>query len=157
MKDRMQKIVTLFLDNGVIDKFVLAPINTGQHWVLLGINLKLEIIHYLDPIAVDINMRQDLKKLFDMVIQTYRAQTGNMVSKSKSNNIKWTTIKCPRQPNGNDCGYYVCQYMKEIITYCEGGTIPTDYFSSCRCQQYHESQIIEVRENWCIHVISTCL
>ncbi|XP_022631898.1 uncharacterized protein LOC106778383 isoform X2 [Vigna radiata var. radiata] len=29
MKDRMQKIVTLFLDNEVIDKFVLAPINTG--------------------------------------------------------------------------------------------------------------------------------
>ncbi|XP_047159829.1 uncharacterized protein LOC124830211 [Vigna umbellata] len=50
-----------------------------------------------------------------------------MVSKSKSNNIKWTTIKCPRQPNDNDCGYYVCQYMKEIITYYEGGKIPTDF------------------------------
>ncbi|XP_014516924.1 uncharacterized protein LOC106774413 [Vigna radiata var. radiata] len=157
MKDGMQKIVTLFLDNGVIDKFVLAPINISQHWVLLGINIKLEIIHYLDPMAVDINMRQELKKLFDMVIQTYRAQIGYMVSKSKSNNIKWTSIKCPKQSNDNDCGYYVCRYMKEIITYCEGGKIPTNYFSSCRSQQYCDNQIIEVMEDWCLHVISTCL
>ncbi|QCE06717.1 sentrin-specific protease 2 [Vigna unguiculata] len=133
MKERMQKIVSIFLDNGVINKFVLAPINTGQHWVLLGINLKMEIIYYLDPLAKDINMRQDLKKLFDMVIQTYRAQRGSMVSKSKLSNIKWTPIKCPKQSNDHDCGYYICRYMKEIVTYCEGGTIPIDYFPSCRC------------------------
>jgi len=29
MKERMQKIVSIFLDNRVIDKFVVAPINTG--------------------------------------------------------------------------------------------------------------------------------
>jgi len=28
MKERMEKIVSIFLDNGVIDKFVVAPINT---------------------------------------------------------------------------------------------------------------------------------
>ncbi|QCE15197.1 sentrin-specific protease 1 [Vigna unguiculata] len=157
MKERMQKIVSIFLDNGVINKFVLAPINTGQHWVLLGINLKMEIIYYLDPLAKDINMRQDLKKLFDMVIQTYRAQRGSMVSKSKLSNIKWTPIKCPKQSNGHDCGYYICRYMKEIVTYCEGGTIPIDYFPSCRCQQYSDNQIIEVREDWCFYLISKCL
>ncbi|QCD79583.1 Ulp1 protease family [Vigna unguiculata] len=62
----MEKIVSIFLDNGVIDKFVVAPINTSQHWVLLAINIKMEIIYYLDPLHNDINMRQDLKKLFDM-------------------------------------------------------------------------------------------
>ncbi|XP_022641305.1 lysM domain receptor-like kinase 10 [Vigna radiata var. radiata] len=28
---------------------------------------------------------------------------------------KEDVYKCPRQPNDNDCGYYVCQYMKKII------------------------------------------
>ncbi|XP_027912612.1 uncharacterized protein LOC114172214 [Vigna unguiculata] len=117
----------------------------------------MEIIYYLDPLAKDINIRQDLKKLFDMVKQTYRAQRGSMVSKSKLSNIKWTPIKCPKQSNGHDCGYYICRYMKEIVTYCEGGTIPIDYFPSCRCQQYSDNQIIEVREDWCFYLISKSL
>ncbi|WVZ15897.1 hypothetical protein V8G54_013463 [Vigna mungo] len=38
--------------------------------------------------------------------------------------------ECPKQSNDNDCGYYVCRYMKEIVTYCEGGTIPTNGVST---------------------------
>ncbi|QCD93942.1 hypothetical protein DEO72_LG5g2019 [Vigna unguiculata] len=61
-----------------------------------------------------------------MVIQTYQAQRGSMVSKSKLSNIKWTPIKCLKHSNDHDCGYYICRYMKEIVTYCKGGTIPID-------------------------------
>ncbi|QCE14929.1 putative transposase [Vigna unguiculata] len=129
--DEHKEIINAEIIGEIIDYAWLGAttisIYIGQHWVLLGSNLKMEIIYYLDPLAKDINMRQDLKKLFDMVIQTYRAQRGSMVSKSKLSNIKWTPIKCPKQSNGHDCGYYICRYMKEIVTYCEGGTIPIDF------------------------------
>ncbi|QCE03845.1 putative transposase [Vigna unguiculata] len=159
--DEHKEIINAEIIGEIIDYAWLGAttisIYIGQHWVLLGINLKMEIIYYLDPLAKDINMRQDLKKLFDMVIQIYRAQRGFMVSKSKLSNIKWTPIKCPKQSNDHDCGYYICRYMKEIFTYYEGGTIPIDYFPSCRCQQFSNNQIIEVKEDWCFYLISKCL
>ena len=37
------------------------------------------------------------------------------MSKQKSNNITWISIKCPRQTNNIDCGYYVLRFMKEIV------------------------------------------
>ncbi|BAU03081.1 hypothetical protein VIGAN_UM008800 [Vigna angularis var. angularis] len=46
--------------------------------------------------------------------------------------------------NDNDCGYYVCRCIKEIITYCEGGTIPTDYFHNCIYQPYRDNKLLKL-------------
>ncbi|KAL2893878.1 putative ubiquitin-like-specific protease 1B, partial [Bienertia sinuspersici] len=50
---------------------------------------------------------------------------------------------CPRQQNGNDCGYFVMRYMKEIIEHKQT-QLQVDYYFDCNVPSYEQGQIDEV-------------
>ncbi|KAH6782114.1 hypothetical protein C2S51_007407 [Perilla frutescens var. frutescens] len=63
-------------------------------------------------------------------------------------NVLWEKIKCPQQPDGNQCGFYVMRYMKDIIENCGSvGSIP---LSSLVFYEgyYSKTEIDEVRTEW---------
>ncbi|XP_058760645.1 uncharacterized protein LOC131633993 [Vicia villosa] len=126
----------LLKDEEFKDKMILAPCNLGKHWVLLVINPDAEVIYYMDP-----------------ALQIYRANSNSKVPKvSKSKKISWQKIKCPRQINSIDCGYFVMRFMKEVIMENEI-MIPANYFSDHKCRTYSHDKLTEVKEDWATYMV----
>ncbi|XP_057444547.1 uncharacterized protein LOC130736774 [Lotus japonicus] len=113
------------------DKLFLAPFNAGEHWVLIVIDVFKERIYYLDPLRQELTERKQMKLMFD------------------------TALKCPRQTNNVDCGYYVMKFMKDIITH-QQLVIPTKYFEDCQFVSYNEEQLREVKDEWAAYVFYNC-
>ncbi|KAJ1377797.1 Ulp1 protease family, C-terminal catalytic domain [Sesbania bispinosa] len=135
----------------------LAPYNTGDHWMLVVVNLTAEIVYYLDSLGVNIGQRLEMRKMFDNAIKIYRANKGTKVSKIKFSNIKWMKIKCPIQDNGSDCGYYVLRFMREVLLCSEEGVIPHEYFPTHSSEKYSTEQIEEVKQEWCRYVFENII
>ncbi|CAI8601447.1 unnamed protein product [Vicia faba] len=132
---------------------ILAPCNLGKHWVLLVINLNAEVIYYMDPLNGEPTKHQNFKTKFENALQIYRANSSSKVPKvSKSKKISWQKIKCPRQINGVDCGYFVMRFMKEVIMENEF-MIPTNYFFDHKCRTYSHDKLTEVKEDWATYVV----
>ncbi|XP_073221684.1 probable ubiquitin-like-specific protease 2B [Cicer arietinum] len=144
-------IVDMFLGNKESDKLFLAPYNSGAHWVLFAINAVSEVIYYLDPVHGDYTNHPGIKTMLDTALKVYRAQRGAKVSKQKSNNITWISIKCPRQTNNIDCGYYILRFMKEIVEKNKT-IIPETYFANSS-PSYSEEDLMELKEEWCQYVL----
>ncbi|CAI8610915.1 unnamed protein product [Vicia faba] len=131
----------LLKDEEFKDKMILAPCNLGKHWVLLVINLNAEVIYYMDPLNGEPTKHQNFKTKFENALQIYRANSSSKVPKvSKSKKISWKKIKCPRQINGVDCGYFVMRFMKE-------------YFFDHKCRTYSHDKLTEVKEDWATYVV----
>lgn len=85
-----------------LDK-VFVPINLNQsHWALGMIDIKNERVIYVDslshgPNAMSFAILNDLKSY---VVQ----ESKNTIGKD----FQLSHISCPQQPNGFDCGIYVC-------------------------------------------------
>ncbi|XP_058769230.1 uncharacterized protein LOC131643101 [Vicia villosa] len=73
----------------------------------------------------------------------FRAQSGNQVPKSKSNNITWIIMECPGQRNEIDCGFYMLKFMKEILL-MDRIEIPSKYFDEFKRAYYSSSQLDEL-------------
>ncbi|KEH16812.1 Ulp1 protease family, carboxy-terminal domain protein [Medicago truncatula] len=73
-------------------------------------------------------------------------------SKSKSSIIPWMKIKCPMQTNGIDCGYFVMQFMKEIIL-ANQDMIPENYFGDYKCKTYSKDKLVQVEEDWATFMV----
>ncbi|CAI8593648.1 unnamed protein product [Vicia faba] len=143
----------LLKDEEFKDKMILAPCNLGKHWVLLVINLNAEVIYYMDPLNGEPTKHQNFKTKFENALQIYRANSSSKVPKvSKSKKISWQKIKCPRQINGVDCGYFVMRFMKEVIMENEF-MIPTNYFFDHKCRTYSHDKLTEVKEDWATYVV----
>ncbi|XP_058777833.1 uncharacterized protein LOC131652075 [Vicia villosa] len=93
-----------------------------------------------------------MKKLVDTVIQVFRAQRGSQVPKSKANNITWIQVEYPGQRNEVDCGFYMLQFMKEILL-SNQIEIPSKYFDDFKCATYSKSKLDELKEEWCQFMI----
>ncbi|CAA0825196.1 Unknown protein, partial [Striga hermonthica] len=150
--EQIKAIVDLLVDNNAKDKLVLAPYNTSVHWVLLAINLKAETIYHLDPMHKDPDPH--MTDVFNIVLRVFRAQIG-VVSKKSKLHLRWKNIKCPKQANSVDCGYYVLKFIKDIIISDEM-IIPDEYYPNYKCVQLSEEQVDEVREEWAKYVIQRC-
>ncbi|CAI8599862.1 unnamed protein product [Vicia faba] len=143
----------LLKDEEFKDKMILAPCNLGKHWVLLVINLNAEVIYYMDPLNGEPTKHQNFKTKFENALQIYRANSSSKVPKVlKSKKISWQKIKCPRQINGVDCGYFVMRFMKEVIMENEF-MIPTNYFFDHKCRTYSHDKLTEVKEDWATYVV----
>ncbi|XP_057446635.1 uncharacterized protein LOC130738591 [Lotus japonicus] len=145
-------IVDALTAQAQLDKLFLAPYNIEEHWVLIVINASEGKIYYLDPLNGDPRHQKEMKTLFDTALKIYRVTTSATVPGAKRSNIQWDNIKCPRQTNNIDCGYYILKFMKDIITHNEP-MIPLEYFQDCRCSFYSNDQLDEVREEWASYVL----
>ncbi|CCF56464.1 hypothetical protein KAFR_0B01650 [Kazachstania africana CBS 2517] len=87
---------------GELDK-IFVPINLNQsHWALCLINIPDKTISYVDslsngPSAMSFAILSDLK---NYVVQ----ESGKMMGED----FEFMHLVCPQQPNGFDCGIYVC-------------------------------------------------
>ena len=85
-----------------LDK-IFAPVNLNQsHWALGLIDIKNKTVNYIDslshgPNAMSFAILNDLKKY---VIDESKGAIGE--------DFELNHISCPQQPNGFDCGIYVC-------------------------------------------------
>ncbi|CAL5183408.1 unnamed protein product [Lathyrus oleraceus] len=135
------------------ERMILAPYNCGDHWVLLVTNLNAEIIYYMNSLNVEHDNYPDLKMKFENALHICRASDKVKVSKSKSNKITWTKIKCPCQTNDIDCGYFVMQFMKEVIMENQN-KIPLNYLPARKCVTYSENnKLAEVKEDWTSYML----
>ncbi|KAK2368084.1 ubiquitin-specific protease [Trifolium repens] len=134
------------------EKIILAPYNIGIHWVLFVINPNAEDIYFLDPLGGEPSDHGSIKTKFENAIQIYRAWCENKISKSKKDKIKWHKIKCPRQINTIDCGYFIMRFMKEVIMEYPN-KIPDNYFHRHRHSTYSKGKLDEVKEEWATYMV----
>ncbi|CAH9094528.1 unnamed protein product [Cuscuta europaea] len=87
----------------------LIPYNTGNHWVLVAIDMAAETIYYLDSLGGIPS--KDLEEIMNQGV------TINHAQKSKKRlNLKWVRVMCPKQTGGVECGCFVMKYMKDIVS-----------------------------------------
>ncbi|WJX57197.1 hypothetical protein P8452_42781 [Trifolium repens] len=108
------------------EKIILAPYNIGINWVLFVINPNAEDIYFLDPLGGE--------------------------PSDHGNKIKWHKIKCPRQRNTIDCGYFIMRFMKEVIMEYPN-KIPDNYFHRHRHSTYSKEKLDEVKEEWATYMV----
>ncbi|KAL6347447.1 hypothetical protein AAG906_025162 [Vitis piasezkii] len=109
-------------------KYVFIPYKPDFHWVLVVIEPRKMIVHYLDPIHH--KPCEDLKDI------------GFRISAKK------TSKRCPRQEGGFECGYFVMRFIKDIIFY---PTIIASKFGDKKT--YSQVEFDEIRGEWAIFVL----
>ncbi|KAK2397122.1 hypothetical protein QL285_058735 [Trifolium repens] len=86
----------------------LLPFNHGGHWQLIILIPKNNIVVVLCSLHWDLN--ETMKKIVTDAFGVYQMANGN---RKKAN---WLYPKTRRQPNSNDCGYYVMKNMLDIVS-----------------------------------------
>ncbi|KAJ0437323.1 putative papain-like cysteine peptidase superfamily [Helianthus annuus] len=51
-----------------------------------------------------------LRQIIDTAMAVYASESGVNIRVK----LVWVNTRCPRQPGGTECGYYVMKLMKEI-------------------------------------------
>nr|GMC58560.1 putative Ulp1 protease family catalytic domain-containing protein [Ipomoea batatas] len=90
---------------------VLVPCNIGFHWILTVININKDIVYMLDPLGPRLR-NDDWKHVVDMAMKMFHAVGNGKKGRSKTT---WEIVKAPRQPDNNQCGFYVMAYMRTLI------------------------------------------
>ncbi|KAL6347528.1 hypothetical protein AAG906_026052 [Vitis piasezkii] len=93
----------IFIHPGMVSKAgTIAPQIEKRarfHWVLAVIDLKSQIVYYLDSIAT--------------TIPRYKRYCEH--KKGSKKELKWMVVEGPKQLDGVMCGYFVMRYMRDII------------------------------------------
>nr|GMC77603.1 transposase [Ipomoea batatas] len=90
---------------------VLVPCNIGFHWILTVININKDIVYMLDPLGPHLRS-DDWKHVVDMAMKMFHAVGNRKKGRSKTS---WEIVKAPRQPDSNQCGFYVMAYKRTLI------------------------------------------
>ncbi|RVW67967.1 hypothetical protein CK203_064204 [Vitis vinifera] len=77
------------------------------HWVLVVLEPRKMIVHYLDPMHQ--KPCEDLKDIVNMALRI-------SAKKTSKREPSWQLVQCPRQGRFK-CGYFVMRFIKEIIFY----------------------------------------
>ncbi|KAA0053572.1 uncharacterized protein E5676_scaffold522G00900 [Cucumis melo var. makuwa] len=102
-KEERAQLLTARLLGTDYDKLLLIPYNSGYESSDIGCNKPYEGCYLLDrPLKnrIDPNVTKVVERLF------------NIMNKKKPN---WRVVKCPKQSGEVECGYYVMQFMRDII------------------------------------------
>ena len=94
------------------NEYILAIINqNGNHWILGLIKKKKKIISILDSYR-QVNHQENFKKL----VMIADLSLTHMHINSNLNQFKFNcTLDSPKQKNENDCGVFVCRFIKNIL------------------------------------------
>ncbi|XP_031122501.1 uncharacterized protein LOC116025419 [Ipomoea triloba] len=123
-------------------QFILAPYNQKFHWLLLVICIPSRSLYVLDPLPCDriIEIKEILNTAFDSV--------------STNGPVNWKQCKCPIQPGGVECGYYVMRYMFDIVTKYSSVDCLDEAFESNI--PYSINEINEIRDLWAKSFLEEC-
>ncbi|CAH9097247.1 unnamed protein product [Cuscuta europaea] len=87
---RRSQYIADLLDISLLGQMTLIPYNTGNHWVLVAIDMAAEMIYYLDSLGGIPS--KDLEEIMNQGV------TINHAQKSKKRlNLKWVRVMCPKQ------------------------------------------------------------
>ncbi|XP_019196472.1 PREDICTED: uncharacterized protein LOC109190440 [Ipomoea nil] len=111
LESRARALADRLIDNPS-SASLLVPCNVGFHWILTVINLSKDIVYLWDPLSHRIR-DDDWKHVVEMAIKMVHAASGN--GKKGRSKTAWEIVKAPRQPDSNQCGFYVMAYLKTLI------------------------------------------
>ncbi|RVW71724.1 hypothetical protein CK203_057097 [Vitis vinifera] len=120
-------------------KYVFIPYNPDFHWVLVVIEPRKMIVHYLDPMHH--KPCEDLKDIVNMALRI-------SAKKTSKREPSWQLVQCPRQEGGFECGYFVMRFIKEIIF---DPTIIASKFGGKKT--YSQVEFDEIRGEWATFVL----
>ncbi|RVW84792.1 hypothetical protein CK203_048639 [Vitis vinifera] len=120
-------------------KYVFIPYNPDFHWVLVVIEPRKMIVHYLDPMHH--KPCEDLKDIVNMALRI-------SAKKTSKREPSWQLVQCPRQEGGFECGYFVMRFIKEIIF---DPTIIASKFGDKKT--YSQVEFDEIRGEWATFVL----
>ncbi|KAF1864668.1 hypothetical protein Lal_00031986 [Lupinus albus] len=111
-KKQQSQIVGNILDkNKEIADLFNAPLNIGQHWILVVINRASHQLFYFDSLKNgDPDKYLVMQDIFNTALNTYRA-----LNPKRQRPAKWIHVKTPHKNNNKDCGFYVINFMMETI------------------------------------------
>ncbi|CAH9132286.1 unnamed protein product [Cuscuta epithymum] len=133
---RRSQYIADLLGNALLGQITLIPYNTGNHWVLVAIDLAMQTVYYLDSIGG--SPPEDLEIIVNQGVRIHHAST----SKNRMN-LKWVRVMCPKQAGAMECGYFVMMYMKDIVSDVK---VLKQNFS--KIKEYTEGDILGIREEW---------
>ncbi|KAL6312247.1 hypothetical protein AAG906_022792 [Vitis piasezkii] len=121
IEKRARFIANRLIDSKLAD-LVFLPYNPRFHWVLAVIDLKSQIVYYLDSIAT--------------TIPRYKRYCEH---------LKWMVVEGPKQLDGVMCGYFVMRYMRDIIA---NKSLLTSQVYLPMKKTYSRAELDEVRSEW---------
>ncbi|TYK28247.1 uncharacterized protein E5676_scaffold600G00470 [Cucumis melo var. makuwa] len=122
-----------------LEQKVLIPYNTGFHWMLHVIDLHENCVYVLDSLRSKVN--EDIHGVINVGLKTWQAKHDLQCYRSTP---KWRPVKCPRQLDSVGCGYYVQNYIHEIVH--NSSTSITSLFNTKNA--YRQEEIDEIRTEW---------
>ncbi|KAI3870042.1 hypothetical protein MKX03_017912 [Papaver bracteatum] len=124
----LSKIITSRLMNTNCD-WVFIPVNPeGAHWLLIAINMVAMSCYWLDPSGLP--ARYNIKPFVTFGLKGLQTDGVN--------------IKCPKQKNSVECGFYIMKFLREIIDDPKMFTKSEPFLKS----MYEQDEIDEVRLEW---------
>ncbi|XP_019165699.1 PREDICTED: uncharacterized protein LOC109161663 [Ipomoea nil] len=141
LKSSSSKVTSYFIhvmEHHKDKNFILASYHQDSHWLLLVICIRSKSVCILDPLPSNRN----IGLIKGSVNLAFRFVPTSAWVKS----INWKPCKCPIQPGGHECGYYVMRYMYDIVTkYSSVDNLDGAFESDSPCSI---DDINELREHW---------
>ncbi|KAI3870041.1 hypothetical protein MKX03_017911 [Papaver bracteatum] len=132
----LSKIITSRLMNTNCE-WVFIPVKPeGAHWLLIAINMVAMSFYWLDPSGL--SARYNIKPFVTFGLK------GLQKDGVRRSSPIWYNIKCPKQKNSVECGFYIMKFMKEIIDEPKMFTKSEPFLKSA----YEQDEIDEVRLEW---------
>ncbi|XP_019149884.1 PREDICTED: uncharacterized protein LOC109146686 isoform X2 [Ipomoea nil] len=102
-------------------------------------------VYVFDPLkSVDRNLAV---KVF--VNMAFRSVPGRGIR-----TVDWKKCRCPQQPGGSECGYYILRYMFEIVSKHSELHCLEEIFEQ---PTYSIDEIDDIRELWAQYFVDQCL
>ncbi|RZC92092.1 hypothetical protein C5167_027981 [Papaver somniferum] len=132
----LSKIITSRLMNTNCE-WVFIPVKPeGAHWLLIAINMVAMSCYWLDPSGLP--ARYNIKPFVTFGLK------GLQNDGVRRSSPIWYNIKCPKQKNSVECGFYIMKFMREIIDEPKMFTKSEPFLKST----YEQDEIDEVRLEW---------
>ena len=87
---------------------ILVPIHAPQHWVLVAIDFRAKQLKFFDSLGGSSSPYLDNIERWLQLLSEEQCCTVSLEDWERS------SINCPLQDNGIDCGVFVCQFMKHV-------------------------------------------
>ncbi|KAL8557229.1 hypothetical protein ACS0TY_004608 [Phlomoides rotata] len=92
------------------NQVLLVPSNIGDHWILTVIDPHKSEVYVLDPLY-----NGDIDNIWMTVVNLALRLFDVRINKNSRKSSRWSVIKSPRQPDCEQCGFFVLCYMKQIM------------------------------------------
>ncbi|XP_074381108.1 uncharacterized protein LOC141721863 [Apium graveolens] len=141
------------------DHLLLVPYNVSQHWILVAINTKTEMIYFMDPARkTNVVYYENVKALIETAMKNFRTYNRKVYTVTEFHNFKWTIVQCPKQTldDGTFCGYYVGCFIEDILSLGDTN-MNVNFSNSISFKSYHPDKMINFKKYWACYIYNRFL